>query len=100
VGPLSDDLARDDARPYFIWDVEITISELRRLLRHPDPRARALWIARVMREARYPDVWRLLSLDEILASYPLARRHLGRRRAFWDFLLDGWKADGLVAGGP
>jgi hypothetical protein len=89
-------LESPDAQPYFLWDVPITVAELRQRLRHPEPRERALWMARVMREARYDDVWRFLSLRDVLEHYDLIQRHLGRRRRFWDFLLDGWRDDGLL----
>jgi hypothetical protein len=90
------DLEREDVQPYFIWDVPLTVGELRQHLRHPDARVRAQWIARVMREARYQDVWKLVALDEVLAVLPLVRRHLGRARRFWDFLFAGWERDGLL----
>ena len=85
------------AQPYFIWDIPITVAQLRRRLLHPDPRERALWIGRIMREARYPDVWRFVTLGEVLDQYDLIQRHLGhRRRRFWDFLIQGWRDDGLL----
>jgi hypothetical protein len=97
---LSTELEREDAQPYFLWDMAVTVGELRKQLRHPDVAVRALWMARVMREARYPDVWKFLSLDDVLAHLPLIRRHLGRARAFWDFLLEGWHSDGLLPRPP
>jgi hypothetical protein len=92
----SHDFDRDDAQPYFVWDVPVTVGELRRLLRHPDRRTRAMWVARVMREARYQDVWKFVTLAEIVDLYPDLRRHLGRARPMWDFLIEGWRADGLL----
>lgn len=83
-------------RPYFLWDVDISEAELRDRLRHPDSAIRAQWQGRVLREARYPDVWRYLTLDEILRDWDLIERHLGRRRAFWRWLIDGWREDGLL----
>lgn len=97
---LSADLTRDEAQPYFIWDISVSVAELRDQLQHPDRRVRALWTARVMREARYPDVWRFVTLDEVMDLLPLIRRHLGRSRPFWDFLIEGWKRDGLLPGRP
>lgn len=84
-------------RPYFLWDVPVTEAELRERLRDPDPRIRAQWQGCVLREARYGDVWRYVSLAEILDNWEQIRRHLGRRRAFWEFLLRGWRQDGLIA---
>jgi len=84
-------------RPYFLWDVDVTEDELRERLKTRDNDARAQWQARILREARYDDVWRYLTLDEILRDWPDIRRHLGRRRAFWDYLLAGWRKDGLLS---
>lgn len=95
IPSLSTDLDRDDVQPYFIWDVPVTVGELRRHLRDPDPGVRVPWMARVMREARYWDVWRLVTLDQVLGDWDRLRRHLGRRRRFWDFLIEGWRRDGL-----
>ena len=84
-------------KPYFAWDVNVTEAELHEKLRSPDADARAQWQGWIMAEARYPDVWRYLSLDEILRDWPHIRLHLGRKRAFWEFLLDGWRRQGLIA---
>jgi hypothetical protein len=97
MGPLSHELDRDDVQPYFVWEVPLTVAELRRVLLHPDDKVRALWMARVMREARYQDVWRFLRLADVIARYPDIRRHLGRSRDFWDWLIAGWRSDGLLA---
>ncbi len=83
-------------RPYFLWDVELSDSELRQRLQHPDPRIRAQWQGRVLREARPCDVWRYVSLDEVLRDWPHIERHLGTRRAFWRWLIEGWRRDGLL----
>ncbi len=85
-----------DDRPYFLWDVPVTEAELRLRLRDSDPAIRAQWQACVLREARYEDVWRYLTLDDVLRDWAQIERHLGRRRAFWRYLLDGWRKDGLL----
>jgi hypothetical protein len=85
-------------RPYFLWDVDVTEDELRERLRDPDPAIRAQWQARIMREAQYKLVWQYLSLSDILANWANIRRHLGRKRAYWDYLLEHWRQDGLLAG--
>jgi hypothetical protein len=84
-------------RPYFLWDVEITEPQLRERLHHADADTRAQWQARIMREARFDEVWQYLTLDEILANWEPIKRHLGRRRAIWEFLLRGWREDGLLS---
>ncbi len=85
-------------RPYFLWDVDVTSEELRQRLRLDDPDIRAQWQGRVMREARFEEVWDYLTLEEVLRDWPHITRHLGKSRAFWEFLLDGWKRQNLLPG--
>lgn len=87
-------------RPYFLWDVPVTEAELRERLRDPDADIRAQWQGRIMREARYEDVWSYLTLNEILQDWANIRRHLGRRRGLWEYLLEGWRRDGLLPPTP
>ena len=83
-------------RPHFLWDVDVSEDELRVRLRLRDADARAQWQGRILREARFADVWKYLTLEEVLRDWPDIRRHLGRRRVFWESLLDGWRKDGLL----
>lgn len=83
-------------KPYFLWDIDVTEEQLRQRLCADDPDARAQWESWIMAEARYDDVWRYLTLEDILRDWPHIQRHLGRKRAFWEFLLRGWRNLGLV----
>ncbi len=85
------------SRPTFLWDVDITEAELRSHLAAEDPDIRAQWQGRVLREARFNEVWHHITLDEVVRDWARIRRHLGRSRAFWEFLLDGWRAHGFLA---
>jgi len=96
AAPLSTDLNDPDARPYFVWDETITYAQLRQKLTSPDLDERVLWMGRVMREARYQDVWKLLRLRDVLPLLARIDRHLGRSREFWHWLIEGWRADGLI----
>jgi hypothetical protein len=84
--------------PSFLWwdDVRISEDELREKLRSPDPAERGVWAGRVLREGTLRDVWRFVSVAAILRDWQYIERNLGRRRAFWNYLLDGWRADGLI----
>jgi len=96
VAPLSTDLDDPQARPYFLWNEAITCAELRHKLAATDPDERALWIGRIMREARYQDVWKFVRLRDVLELLPRIDRHLGRTREFWRWLIQGWRDDGLI----
>lgn len=91
------DTSAPDAVPYFCWDVPVKNAELRRALREGSEHERAFWIARIMAEAQYADVWQYLSLrDDVLPMWERVRTQLGRRRGMWELLMDIWRRDGLV----
>lgn len=87
-------------KPWFLWDVDTSDEEFRSRLRHPDPRIRAQWQGVLLREARFPEVWQYVTLDDVLRDWDHIRLHLGRRRQFWDWLLEGWRTDGLLPRAP
>lgn len=83
-------------RPEFLWDVPVTEAEFRSRLADPDPDIRAQWEGRLLREAPYRTVWQYVTLAQVLSDWERVSRHLGRRRAFWEYLLEGWRRDGLI----
>lgn len=83
-------------RPWFIWDVDVTEAMLRERLHHPDPSIRAQWQGQLMREATVHEVWQYMTLDDVLDNWDNIRRHLGRMRSFWEYLVDNWREDGLI----
>ena len=88
---LSLDLDDPTAVPYFLWDAPMTVGELRVRLRSAEPGDRVRLLGKILREARDPDVWRFTTLEEVVALWPQLERYLGRRRAFWQFLLGRWQ---------
>ena len=95
--PLSTDLDDPGAVPYFLWDEPMTVAELRARLEHASPPERRRLLAKILREARDTDVWRFTTPSEVQARWRELSIHLGRRRAFWEFLLGRWRDAGLLA---
>jgi hypothetical protein len=93
---LSTALENPQAVPYFLWDEPMSVAELqcRLLTGSPDERIRLL--AKVLREARDTDVWRFTTPHEIVRLWPEISLRLGRRRAFWEFLLARWRKARLL----
>jgi hypothetical protein len=85
--PTDPGLARDDARPYFLWWTDATSGVLRHHLRSDDPEERAYWMGALLREANTRDVWLFVSPDDVRRLWPLLVRHLGRTRDMWAWLL-------------
>jgi hypothetical protein len=90
------DLTDAQRRPYFLWDEDVSIEELRAILRGPPGDLRDRALAKMLREARDTDVWSFVTPAAVAEALPRIERRLGRRAAFWRFLLDGWRKDGLL----
>lgn len=88
---------RPDAVPYFNWDAPVTNEQVRKALAEGSEDDRLFWTARIMREAQYLDVWKYVSLRrDVLPRWERLRPRLGRRRSFWEFLIESWRRDGLI----
>jgi hypothetical protein len=70
-------------RPYFLWDLDMTLDEFRQGLRDPDPEVRAYLAGKLLRQAKPGDVLTFLSLDQVRDLWPLLSRYLGRTREAW-----------------
>ncbi len=94
---MTTDLSRGELRPYFLWDEDVSIDELRQRLRGEDSYERLRLLGKMLREARDIDVWSFVTPEEVALALPVLGRRLGRRRAFWEFLIEGWREDGIIA---
>jgi hypothetical protein len=88
---LSTDLDDPQAVPYFLWDDPLSVAELRARLASSESPERLRLLGKILREARDTDVWRFTTPAEVTTLWPQLQRHLGRRRAFWEFLLGRWR---------
>jgi len=94
---LSFDLQDPAARPYSLWDErDATVGSFRRALAAANEDEKARLLGKLMREARDEDVWHFTTVAEVRALMPKIDRYLGRRRAFWRYLLEAWQRHGLA----
>lgn len=93
---LTTDMTRRDLRPYFLWDEDVSIGELQEVLAGPDSPRRDQLLGKMLREARDIDVWHFVRPVEVAGALERLRRRLGRRYAFWSFLIKGWRQHGLL----
>lgn len=93
---LSTDLRDPDVRPYFLWDERTTVGEFRRALAQAGPSEWARLTGKLMREARDTDVWAFVTPQAVWDRLSDLDRYLGRRRAFWHYLLGAWHDEGYV----
>jgi len=94
--PLTTDMANSELRPYFLWDEDVSIGELHAALATADGPRRDQLLAKMLREARDIDVWEFVGPGEVARVLERLRRRLGRRYAFWKFLIEGWRSHGLL----
>jgi hypothetical protein len=94
---LSTDLDNPRAIPYFLWDEPMNVAQLKTKLLTESCAERTRLLAKILREARDTDVWKFTTLNEVQQLWPDLYRHLGRRRAFWEFLLEQWRIEDLIA---
>lgn len=78
-------------RPYFLWDVEMTLPEFEARLGAEPIEDRAYWLGKLMRQAKPDDVFTFVSPERIAAEWLHVQPHLGRTLPFWLWLLRTWK---------
>lgn len=94
---LPTDMRDPNAIPYFLWDEPMNVAQLKERLRNASYPERVRLLGKILREARDTDVWEFTSPNEVRQMWQELRLHLGRRKAFWEFLLTRWRIEGLLA---
>lgn len=80
----------NDEIPYFSWDRALTTAQIRVELQTRTGREWVRIAAWIMREAATADVWQFLTPQEVDRRFPDLEPMLGRRRAFWKYILRTW----------
>lgn len=87
-----DQLTDPQGRPYFLWDLDMTLEEFKARLEDPDPVVRGYFAGKVMRQAKPDDALQFLTAETMRTLWPHIEPYLGKKREFWSWLLDRWKA--------
>ena len=95
---LGTDLSDPEVIPYFTWDAPLTVRELHLCLQSAPEAERFQLLGKILREARDTDVWVFTTPRFVLQNWSKLAPHLGRRRAFWEWLLARWSEEGLLGG--
>ena len=93
---MTTDLTQEDRRPYFLWDEDLSVREFRQRLVSAPPSERRRLLAKLLREARDPDVWVFTTPQAVADRLEELGPMLGRRRAFWTYLIGAWRDDGRL----
>lgn len=84
-------LVDERQRPYFLWDLDMTIDEFRQRLADPDRLVRAYFLGKLMRQAKPDDVFEFVSTGELADLWQDVQPYLGRTRDFWHWLVGVWR---------
>jgi hypothetical protein len=60
---------REDQRPYFFWDYDITEEQIGEILRGDNEVEKAWVITRILEYARWEDIWRYLSVADVRENF-------------------------------
>lgn len=80
-------------RPYFLWDMDMTLETFRALLVDSDPDVRAHFLAKLMRQARPDDVLVLVGTRALREAWTRVRDQLGDKHDFWAWWLEASSRD-------
>jgi hypothetical protein len=78
--------------PYFIWDYDLTDTDVRAILKGNDEEQKAWLVSRLLESARYEDVWDYITLAELREIFPKLQLKPQVRSA-WEFALRVWATE-------
>lgn len=79
----------DSTRPYFLWDYDLTEADVHRLLKEGNPATKAWLVSRILTSARFDDVWKYISLSELVKIFPNTRMRPSLKDT-WTQALHAW----------
>jgi hypothetical protein len=87
---------KDNEIPYFSWDRAITNGDIVHQLSSFSGFERTRLVAWIMREARFPDVWKFMTPKDVSEHFTELYPLLGRRKEFWKYTMDTWHELGKI----
>lgn len=80
----------DHEIPYFSWDRAMTAGTMRESLSATSGFEWCRMAAWILREAAFRDVWQFLNPEEVRDNLPDLEPLLGRKKAFWTYMINIW----------
>ena len=84
--------AQAEQRPYFLWDYEIDVAEVRHIIRAGSPTEKAWIITRILEYAKWEDIWKYLTVADIRESFERLRFRRPQDRDLWAYALERWSS--------
>lgn len=81
------------SRLYFFWDYDLSEEDVRQILAGNDPIDRAWVISRLLNAARWEDIWRYITLDDVRAHWGLLHFRTPQLQEAWARALEVWSRE-------
>lgn len=81
-------------RPYFLWDYDLTEEQVRAILQGDNEVEKAWLITRILEYAKWDDIWRYLTVDDVRKNFSRLRFRRPRDRELWIYALERWMGHG------
>jgi len=79
-----------------MWDYQYTVGQIKHTLASGIETERIWLMAKILRDARYCDVWKFISLQDFLKYRQRLMQRLDREKGFWQFLYSRGIKYGLI----
>lgn len=79
---LTNNIETLDEIPYFMWDYFLTNREIKKILESADDEKKVWLIAKIMCDAKFNDIWRLLDLKTIFKYREKLNYRLGKKKIY------------------
>ena len=79
----------NSTRPYFLWDYDLTEADVRRILDSGGELDKQWLISRILTSAKFEDVWKYLTIKDLLAHFSKLRMRPQVKLA-WKRALNIW----------
>ena len=80
---------QSNKRPYFLWDYDLTEADVRRILAGDNETEKIWMMSRILDHAAYGDVWKYLTLHDIVNIFSKLRMRKESSEA-WKLALTTW----------
>lgn len=76
-------------KPYFLWDYDLSENQVKKILRQGSDYDKRWLVARILEHAHFTDVFKYLTLKEILTYFPKLKMQPVVRK-YWQRALTAW----------
>jgi hypothetical protein len=78
------------ASPYFLWDYDLSPQQVQDLLKASSPEDKAWLISRILNYARWDDIWRYVTVNDIRQHFDQLHFRHPQDRELWAYALERW----------